>query len=199
MADDSRPADPAAQTDWLTMTSATSVPEVLRQWTKLSRSRLGRWLFARAVCRKAPYFATIAPRFLELAPATCRVAIPKRRAVENHIGTVHALAIGNLCELAAGMVTEVTIPDTMRWIPRGMTIEYLRKADSDVTATARLDKNEWRAAGNVGVPVTVVDARGEEVVRAVITMYVSPRVRDEKRGGRSHTEPGARERKRDAA
>ncbi len=199
MADDSRPADPAAQVDWLTMTSVTSVPEVLRQWQKLSRSRLGRWLFARAVCRKAPYFSTIAPRFLELAPALCRVSIPKRRAVENHLGTVHALAIGNLCELAAGMVTEVTIPDSMRWIPRGMTIEYLRKADSDATATARLDKNEWREAGNVGVPVTVVDARGEEVVRAVITMYVSPRAADEKRRGRPRAVPGARQPKVDAA
>lgn len=175
MTAESRSTDPAAQIDWLTMASATAMPEVLRKWQRASRSRFGRWAFARAVCRKAPYFASIAPRFIELAPAICRVQVPKRRAVENHIGTVHALAIGNLCELAAGMVTEVTIPDTMRWIPRGMTIEYLRKAESDVTATARLDKNEWREAGNVGVPVTVVDAQGEEVVRAVITMYVSPR------------------------
>ena len=199
MVDEPRPADPATQIDWLTMTDATSVPAVLRHWQKLSGSRLGRWFFARAVCRKAPYFATIAPRFLELAPATCRVSIPKRRAVENHIGTVHALAIGNLCELVAGMVTEVTIPDTMRWIPRGMTIEYLRKADSDVTATARLDKKEWREAGNVGVPVTVVDARGEEVVRAVITMYVSPRASTEKRRGRAAKDRPDAEGKRVAA
>ena len=199
MVDDSRPPDPATQVDWLTMTDATSVPAVLRQWQKLCGSRLGRWFFARAVCRKAPYFATIAPRFLELAPATCRVSIPKRRAVENHLGTVHSLAIGNLCELVAGMVTEVTIPDTMRWIPRGMTIEYLRRADSEVTATARLDKNEWREAGNVGVPVTVVDARGEEVVRAVITMYVSPRASGEKRRGRARTDRPEAEGKRVAA
>jgi hypothetical protein len=47
-----------------------------------------------------------------------------------------------------------------------------------VTATARLDRNEWSGAQNVGVPVTVVDAQGVEVVRAVITMYVSPRKAD---------------------
>jgi hypothetical protein len=100
----------------------------------------------------------------------------KRRSVENHIRTVHALAMGNLCELAAGMVTEVTIPSTMRWLPRGMTIEYLRRAESDVTATARLNKTEWPGhSENIAVPVTVVDATGTEVVRAVITMYVSPK------------------------
>jgi acyl-coenzyme A thioesterase PaaI-like protein len=100
----------------------------------------------------------------------------KRRAVENHIHTVHALAMGNLCELAAGMVTEVTLPVTMRWLPRGMTIEYLRKAESDVTATARLSKLEWTGTSeNLAVPVSIVDVNGTEVVRAVITMYVSPK------------------------
>jgi acyl-coenzyme A thioesterase PaaI-like protein len=157
-------------------TGVTSIGPVLRSWRRWSTSSLGRWLFARTVCRRAPYFGTIQPRFLELAPGVCRVRMRKRRHVENHIRTVHALAIGNLCELAAGMVTEVSVPDSMRWLPRGMTIEYLRKAESDVTATARLDKNAWSgAAENVAVPVSVIDATGTEVVRAVITMYVSPK------------------------
>ena len=147
----------------------------LRAWLRLQRSALGRWLFSRAVARRAPYLRTIKPRFLELGPHVCRVSFRKRRAVENHIGTVHALAIGNLCELAAGMCTEVTIPAGMRWIPRSMTIEYLAKAETDVTATARLDKDEWTGAEDVGVPVTVTDTAGNEVVRAVINMYVSPR------------------------
>jgi len=160
--------------DGLNLTHTTSIGPVLSAWRRASRSRLGRWLFARTVCRRAPYFGTIRPRFLELEPALCRVSMRKRRAVENHIHSVHALAIGNLCELAAGMVTEVTLPATMRWLPRGMTIEYLRRAESDVTATARLTKSEWSGqAENIAVPVSVVDATGTEVVRAVITMYVS--------------------------
>ena len=73
------------------------------------------------------------------------------------------------------MCTEVTIPVGMRWIPRGMTIEYLAKAETDVTATARLDKTEWTGAENIGVPVSVHDTSGKEVVRAVISMYVSPK------------------------
>jgi acyl-coenzyme A thioesterase PaaI-like protein len=163
------------QLDWLTITKTAPTSPVLRRWHKLSKSTLGRWLFARGVGRAAPYFKTITPRFVELGPALCRVQLRKRRAVENHIGSVHAIAMANLCELAAGMVTEVSLPPSMRWIPRGMTIEYLQPARSDVTATARLDRNEWSGAQNVGVPVTVVDHAGVEVVRAVITMYVSPR------------------------
>ena len=152
------------------------VGPVLASWQRASGSGVGRWLFARAVCRRAPYFGTIKPIFIDLAPALCRVGMRKRRRVENHIRTVHALAMGNLCELAAGMVTEVTIPTNLRWIPRGMTIEYLRKAETGVTATARLAKSEWSGGPeSVGVPVTVVDESGTEVVRAVITMYVTPK------------------------
>ena len=156
------------------MTDTTSIGPTLRAWYKHGASRLGRWLFARMVCRRAPYFATIRPRFVELRPSFCKVGMLRRRSIENHLGAIHALALGNLCELAAGMVTEVTTPPGTRWIPRGMTIEYLRKAESAVFATARLDKSEWAAAGNVAVPVSVADRNGNEVVRAVITMHVSP-------------------------
>ncbi|MEO8061730.1 MAG: hotdog fold domain-containing protein [Pseudomonadota bacterium] len=173
VATDVHPARP--QMDWLTMTDTTQAGPTLRAWIRAHRSAFGRWLFARTVCKRAPYFATIKPRFLDLQPTLCRVAMQKRRAVENHIHTVHALAMGNLCELAAGLCTEVTIPVGMRWIPRGMTIEYLAKAETDVIATARLDKTEWAGAENIGVPVTVTDTNGKEVVRAVISMYVSPK------------------------
>lgn len=170
-----RVATEVPQSDWLQRSDTTEVGPTLRAWLRAQRSTFGRWLFARTVSKRAPYFGTIRPRFIELQPKLCRVGMRKRRAVENHIGTVHALAMGNLCELAAGMCTEVTIPVGMRWIPRGMTIEYLAKAETDVTATARLDKTEWAGAENVAVPVTVTDTQGKEVVRAVISMYVSPR------------------------
>jgi hypothetical protein len=98
----------------------------------------------------------------------------RRRGIENHLRAIHALALGNLCELAAEMVTEVTTPPGSRFIARGMTIEYLRKAETAVQATARLDKSEWTAPGNVAVPVSVTDKNGNEVVRAVITMHIAP-------------------------
>jgi acyl-coenzyme A thioesterase PaaI-like protein len=157
------------------VTTAIEQPAALRHFERMSRWPAGRWLFARIVCLRAPYFATIRPRFVELRPGLCQVTMRKRRAVQNHIGTVHAIAMANLCELAAGMLMEVTIPVAMRWIPRGMTIEYLRKAQGRVSAVARLDKTEWHAPEDIGVPLTVTDAAGTEVVRAVITMYVSDR------------------------
>jgi acyl-coenzyme A thioesterase PaaI-like protein len=147
----------------------------LRAWLRLSPFPLGKLLFTRAVCWKAPYFASIRPRFEELRPRYAKVSMRKRRAVTNHIGTVHAIAMCNLAELAAGTVTEVTIPPTMRWLPRGMQVDYVRKAETSVTAEARLDEVLDGEARDVPVTVEVMDGAGQVACRAVITMYVSPR------------------------
>ncbi|RNF85984.1 hotdog fold domain-containing protein [Montanilutibacter psychrotolerans] len=150
---------------------------VLSLYRRLTRWPCGRWLFARAVCFKAPYFATIAPRFLSLEPGRCEVAIRDRRRVHNHIGTVHAIALCNLAELAAGVMTDATIPASMRWIPKGMSVEYLKKATGPLCGVATPDIAVVEAATGYDLPVTVVvnDRSGEAVFRARIAMWVSPR------------------------
>ncbi|MEL7537421.1 MAG: hotdog fold domain-containing protein [Pseudomonadota bacterium] len=148
---------------------------VLATWQRLSGSGVGRWLFSRLVCAKAPYFASISPVFDVLEPGHAVAHFGKRRAVTNHIGTVHAIAMANLCELVAGTATEVTIPKSMRWIPRGMTIQYVEKANSRVSAEALLPEIREDHAQDIVVPVDVTDIDGNVVVRAGITMYVSPR------------------------
>jgi len=147
----------------------------LDAWNRCERVPLGKYVFSRAICFKAPYFASIAPRFVELRQGFARVAMKKRRAVTNHIGTVHAIAMCNLAEIAAGTLTEASIPDSMRWLPKGMTVEYLKKADSDVEAVATLPRVDEGPARDVPATVEVKDAGGEVVCRAVITMWVSPR------------------------
>jgi len=148
-------------------------------WQRLSGKPAGKWLFSRVVCWKAPYFGSIRPAFVELRPGYGEVRMRKRRAVLNHIGTVHAIAICNVAELAAGTMTEVTIPATHRWIPKGMTVEYVGKAESDLRAMAVIDPiPEFGAAIELPVRVTVVDAADQPVFRAVITMWVSPKKHD---------------------
>jgi acyl-coenzyme A thioesterase PaaI-like protein len=95
--------------------------------------------------------------------------------VTNHIGTVHAIAMCNLAELAAGTMTEVTIPASMRWLPKGMTVEYLKKAESDVEAQASVAEIAEGPGRDVPVTVEIKNAQGAVVCRAVITMWVSPR------------------------
>lgn len=148
---------------------------VLRSWQRLSGTAFGRWLFSRLVCLKSPYFTSIRPVFDVLEPGRAAAHFRKRRAVCNHIGTVHAIAMANLCELVAGTMTEVSIPASMRWIPRGMQIAYLGKAETDIRAEAIFPAIDEGRAQDVVVPVDITDQRGARVVHADITMYVSPR------------------------
>ena len=96
--------------------------------------------------------------------------------MQNHIGSVHAIAMCNMAELAGGTMTEVTVPATHRWIPKGMTVEYLKLAKSNLVAVATprapLDVS---AAGEFLVDVDVRDRDDESVFTALITMWVSPR------------------------
>ena len=102
--------------------SVASLPLMPRStfqiWNRLKLNAVGRWLFSRAVCLKAPYFATIRPLIDRLEPGYCELRFSKRRSVTNHIGTIHAIAMCNAAELAAGLATEVTTPQGFRWIPK---------------------------------------------------------------------------------
>ena len=144
---------------------------------RLTRWPGGAWLFGFLVCRKAPYFASIAPRITVLQDGRGEATMRHRRAVTNHIGTVHAIALCNLAELIGGLMTDVSIPASMRWIPKGMTVEYLRKAVGTMHATATPAMTAEESDAGYALPVHVVirDPAGEAVFRAEIAMWVSPR------------------------
>ena len=150
---------------------------VLAAYRRLTRWPAGHWLFSQLVCWKAPYFATIAPRFIALQPGRCEARIGDRRRVRNHLGTVHAIALCNLAELSAGVMTEASLPSTMRWIPKGMTVEYLKKARGTMHAIATPDTAIVDSPAGYELPVTVLvrDPHGAEVFRARIAMWLSPK------------------------
>lgn len=148
----------------------------LESFARLGGTAIGRWLFSRMVCWKAPYFRSIRPHIEVLEPGRCVVQLRQRRAIQNHIGTVHAIALCNAAELAGGLATEVTIPASMRWIPKGMSVRYLKKALGTLTATARVAAvKDSEAAQELHAMVEVRDAADEIVFDADITMWISPR------------------------
>lgn len=147
----------------------------LRLWQKFSAWPGGKRLFSMAVARKAPYFTTIRPLFVDVRAGYCEVKAPLRRAVTNHIGTFHAIAMCNMAEIAAGTLTEVSTPTSHRWIPKGMTVQYLKKAETDLRAVAEAPLPAFGESMDWVVPVSVYDTAGQEVFHADITMRVSPK------------------------
>lgn len=128
--------------------------------------------FSQMTCQMAPYFSTISPVMTELRPGYAVVKAPFCKEITNHLGTVHAIALCNAAELAAGMMTNVSVPEGARWIPVGMQVKYLAKSKTDITAVADGSVIDWQAAGDLEVPVEIRDAEGQLVLTASITMNV---------------------------
>ncbi|WP_134741252.1 hotdog fold domain-containing protein [Nocardioides sp. 503] len=139
---------------------------------------VGRRLFSLAFSQRAPYFATIRPRFVDIRPDRAELLIPKRRGVHNHLGTVHAIALCNGLEAAMGALAEASIPPGRRWIPKGMEVAYTAKATSDITCIAETDPDQWTSE-DPDLPVRVRGVRddGTVVVEGVIRLWVTPKTR----------------------
>ena len=144
---------------------------VLKAWAQASKYPAGKWLMSKVIARRAPYFASVNPEIIEISENYCKIKIKKRRAVENHIGTVHVIAICNQLEMSMGVLAEASIPPHLRWIPKGMEVNYTAKADSDITAIATVDQ-PW-APGDLYVKVQAFDDNGVVVVDGRIKLWVS--------------------------
>lgn len=134
--------------------------------------QVGPAAFSELIGATAPYFSTIAPVFNDLRPGRAEVSFAKRKEVLNHLGTVHAIALCNAAELAAGTMSDASVGEGLRWIPRGMTVEYLAKAEGDVRTVADGSAIDWNTPGDAVVPVQAWVA-DKLVFRADITMYIS--------------------------
>ena len=155
--------------------------QVLPLWQRLTGLPVagpvvGARVFSVLFSQKAPYFATVRPRFVEVRPNRAELVVRKRRGVQNHIGTVHVIAICNGLEAAMGALAEATVPPGKRWIPKGMEVDYTAKATSDITCIAETDPDRW-TSDDPDVPVRVRGVRddGTVVVEGVIRLWVTPR------------------------
>ena len=151
--------------------------QLLKVYGKCAGLPFGRWVFSKLVCLKAPYFGTIKPVFRQLQPGRCAIRMKNRRAVHNHIQSVHAIAMCCLAELAAGTMLEVSLPPSVRWIPKGMQVQYLKIARTDLTAFCEIPLDELDKPQVLPITVHVEDTGREEVFRAVIEMHITGRKR----------------------
>lgn len=152
------------------------MPQVVKMWNAARRFPGGERVFSIGFSHAAPYFATIRPRFIRIEPNRVELVVRKRRRVLNHLGTVHAIALCNGLEAAMGALAEASIPQSKRWIPKGMDVAYTAKATSDITCTAETDPEQWTSA-EPDLPVRVRGVRedGTVVIEGTIRLWVTER------------------------
>jgi len=134
--------------------------------------QMGSEAFSQGVCTVAPYFSTIDPLVTELRPGYAEMQLKNQKKVHNHIGTIHAIAMCNAAELVGGMTTDVSIPAGARWIPQGMTVEYIAKAKTDLKVVCDATNIDFSQPGVIVVPVAAYDTEGTKCFTADISMNV---------------------------
>lgn len=155
---------------------ANSETNVIRElWDRLHTKPGGRILFSRAVGMAAPYTSTIGARVEELHVGYSKVTLRDRKAVRNHLRSVHAVALANLAELTGNLAVAYSLPDDARFIVAGMNLEYLKKARGLITGSCECPSIETSAREEYTVEVSLRDSAGEEVVHSTLRTLVGPK------------------------
>jgi len=102
------------------------------------------------------------------------VEIKDRRSIRNHLGSIHAGALCTLSELTGGLAVEATLPISLRWIPKEMTVQYIKKARGKLVGACSIDPSVL-VPGDVKVPLEIKDGAGDTVLNAAIVFYISER------------------------
>lgn len=139
----------------------------LTKWKILSKLPGGPWLFSRLLGFFVPYTGTIGASVVSLRPGHARATLRDRRAVRNHLGSIHALALGNLGEMTLGLAMIAMQPKNGRFIPVRLEMEYLKKARGPLSCEVDLPYVDWPDQGDWQGEALIKDASGDTVCKVV--------------------------------
>jgi acyl-coenzyme A thioesterase PaaI-like protein len=122
-----------------------------------------------AIRRAVPFTGTAQIRYEVMQQDRVEVSVANKRVVQNHLGTVHAMAIGLLAETASGMIVGMNIRDDSMPLIKSLTLRFKRRVSGDMRAVASLSAEaqalmQGSTKGECLVPVTITDGTGESPI-----------------------------------
>jgi acyl-coenzyme A thioesterase PaaI-like protein len=150
------------------------VARIQALWRRLSPLPGGRWLFNLLLRLAVPYTGSVRPVVTDLEPGYARVVMRDRRAVRNHLRSVHAVALANLGEVASGLAMVGALPPTARGIVVGLDVVYHKKARGRLVAECRSAVPEVTEPAEHLVVAHVHDAAGDEVATVTARWLLGP-------------------------
>ncbi len=119
---------------------------------------------------KVKFVGTGGVRIEEAGGGRAVLTLKNRRKVQNHIGGIHAAGMALLAESATGVAFGLSVRDSHIPLLKSMRIDYVRRAQGDLRAEAKLSREQHDAMqaqdkGDAAIAVKVTDSAGEEPIR----------------------------------
>jgi len=135
-----------------------------------------------ALGRAVKFVGTARLKVEDLTAERAVVSVGNQKRVQNHIGGVHAMAMGLIAETATGFVLGMNLPDSAVPVIKSVRIEYLKRATGGLRAEATLTEEQRRAIttqpkGEVLVQCRVTDESGIEPIRCEMIWAWVPKQR----------------------
>ena len=134
-------------------------------WVRLSRFPGGRWIFNKILGWKIPYTGKLRATILMLEPGHVKAQLRERRAVRNHLQSIHAIALANLGELTTGLALVGALPESIRGILVGLDVSYTKKARGTIESEATCEIPEITEPVDYPVEAEIRDDSGDVVAR----------------------------------
>ena len=151
------------------MTPTNRLSKLVKATSKLPKG-IRSTLWSKAFGRVVPMVGSANIRYLEVSHAKVVLKIENHRAMQNHIGQVHACAMALIAETATGFVTGMNVPDSCIVLIKSFKIDFKRPSKGAMTATATLTDEQQKLMqstekGETLVSVRVTDESGEEPIQ----------------------------------
>ena len=144
-------------------------------YDKLKHLPGGKRLFSKLIGKAAPFTGTIDARVVKLEQGHAVVEMKDRRAVRNHLNSVHAIALMNLAEMTTGLAFTYSIPADARAILTGLSIDYLKKGRGTLRGECWCEVPSDNTRREIEITGSLRDTRGDEVAVARARWLVGPR------------------------
>lgn len=136
------------------------------------------FVLTKAFSRIVPYVGTTGIVYEEVTPNKLVVSLDNKKAVQNHIGSVHAVAVTLLAETATGFILGINLPSDRVLLVKSYEVNFYRPLQKGQVAAVATLSDEQRQyildnpKGEMVIPC-VIDDRGSSSDRAPFTVEMT--------------------------
>ena len=151
-----------------TIKMANKLSKLVRKVYKLPQST-HEFLLTKLFTSQVKLAGTAKLKVLKISNEEVSVKLANKKRVQNHIGSIHAVAAALAAESASGIVFGMNVPDSHLPLLKSMSLTYNKRMQGDITATAKLTAEDIKQIasaekGDLLVPVVLTDESGDSPI-----------------------------------